>query len=88
MFSIPVLVPSTASCDNETVYKNFCFDESTLQKKHNYICFNSVRECVASAILTVYKVDYKFKLSNILKKYLTGPLQKLIRERIMFIPSN
>ena len=57
MFGIPLLGPSTLFCDNEAVYKDVCFDKYTLQKKHNYICFHSVVEFVASAILNVHKVD-------------------------------
>ena len=40
------------------------------------------------AILNVYKVESRFNLSYNLTKSLPGPLQKSIRERIMFIPSN
>ena len=43
IFFIPLLVPSTIFCDNETVYKNVCFDKYILQKKHNSIYFHSDR---------------------------------------------
>ena len=78
MFGIPVLGPLTVLCDNEAVYKNVCFSESTPQNKHNSICFHRVRECVASAILPVQKVNSKFNLSDILTKSLPGPLKKSI----------
>ena len=88
MFGIPIVGPTTVFCDNEAVYTNATFAESTLKKKHNSICFHRVRECVAAAILIVHKVDTKFNLSDILTKSLPGPLRKAIRERIMFIPSS
>ena len=87
MFSIPVLGPSKVFCDNMALY-NICFWEYNMQNKHNSICFHRVRECVASAILFVNKVDYKFNLSDILTNSLRGPLQKSIQERIMFITRN
>ena len=88
MFGIPIIGPTTVFCDNEAVYKNTTFAESTLKKKHNSICFHRVRECVAAAILAVHKVDSKFNLSDILTKSLPGPLRKEMRGRIMFVPSS
>ena len=88
MFGIPIIGPTTVFCDNEAVYKNTTFAESTLKKKHNSICFHRVRECVAAAILAVHKVDSKFNLSDILTKSLPGPLRKEMQGRIMFVPSS
>jgi hypothetical protein len=88
MFGIPIIGPTTVFCDNEAVYNNATFAESTLKKKHNSICFHRIRECVAAAILVAHKVDSKFNLSDILTKSLPGPLRKAMRERIMFIPSS
>ena len=48
MFGIPVPDPANVFCDNESVYKNVSFAESTLKKKHYSICFHEVRECVAA----------------------------------------
>ena len=42
MFGIPVEGPCNVFCDNETVYKNTSFAESTIKKKHNSICFHRV----------------------------------------------
>ena len=70
------------------MFKKVYFSESTIQNKRNSICFHRVRECVASAILTVHNFDSKFNLYNILTKSLPGPLHNSIRERIVFIPSN
>ena len=88
MFGIPILGTATVFCDNEAVYKNVSFSESTLKKKHNSICFHRVCECVAAEILAVHKDDTKFNLSDILTKSLSGLLRKSLRERIMFISSD
>jgi hypothetical protein len=86
MFGIQIIGPATVFCDNESVYKNATFAESTLKKKHNSICFHRVRECVAAAIMVAHKVGSEYNLSDILTKSLPGPLRKTMRERIMFIP--
>lgn len=44
MFGIPIEGLANLFCDNEAVYKNSLFAESTLKKKHNLICFYRVRE--------------------------------------------
>ena len=84
MFGIPVEGPANVFCDNEAVYKNTAFAESTLKKKHNSICFHRVRECVASGILIVHKVGTHFNLSDILTKSLPATQRVALRKRIMF----
>ena len=84
MFGIPVDGPSNVFCDNESVYRNASFAESSLKKKHNSICFHRVRECVASGTLIVHKVDTHFNLSDILTKSLPAKQRVELRKRIMF----
>ena len=43
MFIIPILDHADAFCDNEDVYRNKAFVESTLKKKNNSIFFHCVR---------------------------------------------
>jgi len=76
--------PANVFCDNEAVYKNVTFAESTLKKKHNSICFHRVRECVASEILIVHKVDFTFNLADILTKSLPAKQRVELRKRIMY----
>ena len=52
-------------CNNNSVYTNASFLESTLKKKQNAICFHRVRECVTAGIMIVHKVDSEFILSDI-----------------------
>jgi hypothetical protein len=84
MFGIPVDGPANVFCDNESVYKNSAFAESTLKKKHNSICFHRIRECVASGILVVHKVDTHYNLSDILTKSLPANQRVELRKKIMF----
>ena len=86
MFGIPIISPANVFCDNEAVYKNASFAESRLGKKHNSICFHRVRECVASGIMVVHKVDTKFNLSDILTKSLPAITRVALRRQIMFCP--
>ena len=88
MFGIPVEEPSNVFCDNEAVYKNATFSESTLKKKHNSICFHRVRECVASGVMIVHKVNSSFNLSDILTKSLPAKERVALRSRIMFTDEN
>lgn len=68
MFGIPINGPAQVFCDNEAVYKNSAFAHLTLKKKHNSIFFHRVRECVASGIMCVHKVNTMFNLADILTK--------------------
>ena len=83
MFGVPILDHANVFCDNESVYKNSAFAESTLKKKHNSICFHWVQECLAAGILVVHKVDSSFNLSDMLTKSLPAPQRIELRRRIM-----
>ena len=74
MFGIPVLGHADDFCDNNAVYSNTVFVDSTLKKKHNSILFHFVRECVADGIIIVHKVHTKHNLADILKNHF---LQKI-----------
>ena len=52
-FGIPVEVPAEVSCDNMSVVKNLSIPTSVLNKRHNPICYRSVREAQAAGILRV-----------------------------------
>ena len=84
MFGIPVPEHANVFCDNESVYKNVSFVESTLKKKHNSICFHRVRECVAVGIILVHKVDSSHNLADILTKSLPAHERVNLRKKIMY----
>ena len=83
MFGIPVIGPANVFCDNESVYNNATRVSAQLRKKHNSICFHRVRECVASGILFVHKVDSKHNLADLLTKGLASEKRIFLRKRIM-----
>ena len=66
IFGIPILVHADIFCNNEDVYKNTAFANSTLKKKHNSILFHCVIECVTAGIMIVHKVHTKYNLADIL----------------------
>ena len=84
MFGIPIDGHANIFCDNESVYKNATFAESTLKKKHNSICFHKTRECVAAGIQFHFKVDSSYNLADILTKCLPALQRKFLRSRIMY----
>lgn len=84
MFGIPIMGEANVFCDNEAVYKNSTFAESTLKKKHNSICYHRVRENVAAGVMTVLKVDSKSNLADILTKSLPSHIRKHLRSLIMY----
>ena len=57
IFGIPIMGETNMFYNNEAVYKNSSFAESTLQNKHNSICYHQVRENVAVGVIKVIKVD-------------------------------
>ena len=83
MFGVPLLGPSNVFCDNEAVYKNAAFSETTPKKKHNSVCFHRVRECVASGVMVVHKVGTHYNLSDILTKSLPAVSKLDLRKKIM-----
>ena len=47
MMGIPIEGPANVFCDNEAVFKNSAFPESTVKKKHNSIAYHRTREAQA-----------------------------------------
>ena len=84
MFGIPIDGHANIFCDNESVYKNATFAESTLKKKHNSIYFHKTRECVAAGIQFHFKVGSSYNLADILTKCLPALQRKFLRSRIMY----
>ena len=84
MLGIPIDGPANVFCDNESVWKNSTFAESTLKKKHLSICFHTIRECVAAGIVIPHKVHTDSNLADMLTKALPPDKRKELRSRIMF----
>jgi hypothetical protein len=56
MFGVLLDGAANVLVDNETVVKNTTIPSSTLQKKHNAICYHYVREAVAAQILRIANI--------------------------------
>ena len=73
MMGIPILGPGQILCDNKSVVLNTTLPSSTLKKKHNAIAYHRVREAVAAKVATVYHIEGKENVADILTKPTDGP---------------
>ena len=66
-------------CDNESVTKNVSRPESPIKKKHNSIAYHKARECIASKIIRVAKIEGERNQADLLTKLMAGPrLRELV----------
>jgi hypothetical protein len=80
MMGIPVLGPANVYCDNESVFKNCAYPESSLKKKHNAIAYHKTREAQAARIARLSWESGDLNHSDILTKLVPGPrLRELTR---------
>ena len=70
MFGIPLRGPANVFCDNGGVVSNASRPESTLNKKHNAICYHRVREAAAKGIVRIAKEDTITNTADLLTKNL------------------
>ena len=70
MFGIPIAGPCDMLCDNNAVVQNSQAPHSTLQKKHNSICYHRVREAVAAGTILVHKEDSETNIADLFTKLL------------------
>jgi hypothetical protein len=70
MMGIPLEGPVNVLVDNETVMKNSTIPSSTLQRKHNAICYHFVREAVASKIIRIAHIPSDQNLADMFTKTL------------------
>jgi hypothetical protein len=84
MMGIPVDGPANVYCDNQSVFKNAAFPESTLKKKHNAIAYHRTREAQASGTIRVAWESGETNLSDILTKLLPGPRLRLLSRQLLY----
>jgi Reverse transcriptase (RNA-dependent DNA polymerase) len=84
MMGVPVLGPANIFCDNESVFKNCAFPESTIKKKHNAIAYHKTREAQASKMVRVAWEKGDTNRSDILTKLVPGPRLRDLSRMIMF----
>ena len=73
-------------CDNKSVVTSTGKLESTLAKKHNFICWHAIREAIAHGWLKVAWEPTDTKLADLLTKALPGnkrvPFLKQIYQQV------
>ena len=72
MIGVTIEGAANVLCDNEYVYKNYSFYKYQLSRKYQAIYFHQARECMASDITIVHKVDTNDNIANLLTKSLPG----------------
>jgi hypothetical protein len=70
MMGVPLEGPANVFVNNDSVVKNSTIPSSTLQKKHNSICYHFVRETVASHIIRIAFTPSGENLADMLTKTL------------------
>jgi hypothetical protein len=76
MFGIPIDGPASMLCDNESVVGSASKMESKLNKKHNAICFHTVREACAAGWLRVGKEPTESNIADLFTKMLSLELRR------------
>lgn len=67
-FGIPVDGPCDMFCDNQSVVTNSSVPASTLNKRHNAICYHRVREAQAAGTIRVGWIKGIFNLADLFTK--------------------
>jgi len=86
MFGVPVDGPGYVYCDNQSVVDSSSLPQRTLlQKKHNAICFNKVRESAAMGMIRVAKIDgTEENLADLFTKVLPTATRKKYLESLCY----
>jgi len=84
MFGVPLDGPANVLVDNDTVIKNSTIPSSTLQKKHNAICYHFVRESVAAQIIRIACIPSSENLADMFTKILGASKLKAFMQNILY----
>jgi hypothetical protein len=84
MMGVPLEGPANVLVDNESVYKNATIPTSTLQKKHNSICYHYVREAAASGCMRIAHIPSDENLADMFTKPLGAQKLKTLCQRILY----
>ena len=68
MFRVPIDRPADVFCDNQSVLTNVRFLSSVLKKKHNSICYHSVRETHTASTIRVGSISGENNKADIVTK--------------------
>lgn len=84
-FGVSIDGPTEVFCDNESVVKNSSIPQSTLNKKHNAVCYHRVREAQAAGIIKVGWIPSNENLADLLTKTTMGNhVKDNITEKLFF----
>ncbi|GFH48949.1 hypothetical protein CTEN210_05425 [Chaetoceros tenuissimus] len=67
-FGVPIDGPTEVLCDNKSVVTNSSVPASTLNKRHNAICYHRVREEQACGMIKVLWIEGKYNLADLFSK--------------------
>jgi hypothetical protein len=84
MMGVPLEGPANVLIDNESVFKNATIPTSTLQKKHNSICYHYVREAVAAGCMRIAHVLSDENLADMFTKPLGAQKLKAFCQCILY----
>jgi hypothetical protein len=82
MMGVPIKGPANVLVDNDSVVKKSTIPSSTLQRKHNSICYHFVRESIAMKQICVTYIPSNENLANMLTKPLGATKLKTFCHRI------
>ena len=82
MFGIPIDGPTNIFCDNRGVVANASRPESTLNKKHNAICYHRVRKAASRGIIRIAKEDTMTNTADLLTKQLPTERRRELLQQI------
>lgn len=84
MMGVPLEGPANVLVDNAIVVTNSTIPDSTLQKKHNSICYHYVREAVAAGCIRIAHVPSDENLADMLTKPMGATKLKAFVQRILY----
>ena len=84
MFGVRVERPTNVYCDNKTVVTNSSLPESTLNKKHNAICYHRVREASAAGWVRIAWVQSDYNIADLFTKVISQEARKRHLEVLTF----
>jgi hypothetical protein len=84
MMGIPIDGPAAVLVDNKTMVKNSTIPSSTLQQKHNAICYHCVREAVAGKIIHIAHIPSDQNLADMFTKTLGATKLHTFCQRILY----
>ena len=76
MMGVPLYGPAYVYCDNKSVVTNTTVPVSTLNKKHNSVCYHRVREAVACGMILIAWIDTHENYADLFTKVLTYDVRK------------